>query len=215
MGDLEEKYVRETYDMIADHFDTTRYDLWKCVENFINVIKSEQPILDNINVLDAGCGNGKNMIFMKKENIMNVVGCDTCEKFVGICVKKSLNVTQGDVLDLKYDTDSFNYVICVAVIHHLSTHERRIDAIKELLRVLKSNGKIFLVVGSREIPFKKINNVISGGDTIIGWNNKGKVYDRYYYLFQNGELEKLCTEAGGKIISGYSEHSNWCVTITK
>ena len=52
---LYQKNVVSVYNEIADHFDVTRAYLWKSVKEFINSLDKNSVILD------AGCGNGKNM----------------------------------------------------------------------------------------------------------------------------------------------------------
>ena len=41
----------------------------------------------------------------------------------------------------------YDYCMCIAVIHHLATYENRKQSIKELIRVTKPNGKIFMEIG--------------------------------------------------------------------
>jgi alkylated DNA repair protein alkB family protein 8 len=74
MVDIETKYVKESYNQIAKDFDRTRYNHWGSVKRFINSLPS------NSLILDAGCGNGKNMLF---EN-MQFIGCDISEELVKI-----------------------------------------------------------------------------------------------------------------------------------
>jgi len=42
------------------------------------------------------------------------------------------------------------------------------------------------------------------------------VFHRYYHVFQQGELERLCgQEAGVRVQSGYHDQGNWCVVLVK
>ena len=70
-------------------------------------------------------------------------GCDFSESLVNICKDKGLNVILGDILNIPFKNDQFDYTICIAVIHHLSENEKRKKAIEELIRVTKKNGKVF------------------------------------------------------------------------
>ena len=45
---------------------------------------------------------------------------------------------------------SFDGCICIAVIHHLSTEQRRLDAIKELVRITRVGGLILVYVWALE-----------------------------------------------------------------
>ena len=91
------------------------------VEEFLDDVKSGSKIGD------IGCGNGKNMKYRKDcENF----GCDFSEELVSIYKKDGLNVVYGDVLNIPFENESFDYTICIAVIRHLSTVEKRKESIR-------------------------------------------------------------------------------------
>jgi ubiquinone/menaquinone biosynthesis C-methylase UbiE len=212
MNSIEEN-IKNTYDIIALDFNKTRIMIWKCVQNFINEIVDKESF-----ILDAGCGNGKNMLFLKNKGFVNIKGCDFSYSFIELCKSKYLNVEFGNLLNLPYETNLFDNIISIAVIHHLSTEEHRIKAISELLRVVKIGGQILITVSSFEFPFyKKMESLQQ--DLMIPWKTpKGDILGtRYYYLFKEGELEKLCHLACPDLTNIYSffEHENWCVILTK
>ena len=75
---IEYENVKKVYDAIADHFDVTRYSVWIDVKKFLDILPK------NSFILDAGCGNGKNMLYRSDcENY----GCDFSEKLVEITLK--------------------------------------------------------------------------------------------------------------------------------
>ena len=125
---IEEINVKYVYDTIAKEFSETRYRPWSCVEEFLNDVKKGSKIGD------IGCGNGKNMVYRRD---CDNYGCDFSQGLVNICKSKGLNTIYGDILDIPYENDNFDYTICIAVIHHLSTVEKRKKAIRELLRITK------------------------------------------------------------------------------
>ena len=108
---IEEKNVKDVYNKIAEYFDNTRYRPWSCVENFLDNLPKKSLIGD------IGCGNGKNMLY--KNNELLFKGCDFSIELVKIALKKGLNVIEGDILNLPYNDEEFDYTICIAVIHHL------------------------------------------------------------------------------------------------
>ena len=97
---IEEIHVKNVYNTIASEFDTTRYRPWSCVEGFLDNIPKGSVIGD------IGCGNGKNMMY--KKDCLNY-GCDFSESLVNICLQKNLNVICGDILNIPYQTNSFDY----------------------------------------------------------------------------------------------------------
>lgn len=212
-NNIEITHVIDTYGIIANEFDKTRISIWKCVQQFISSIDKQSKILD------VGCGNGKNIKFMLQNECKNVKGCDATPNFVTICRKQGFDVDEANIMNLPYVSCSFDNVICIAVIHHLSSNERRTHAISELLRVTKKGGRVLVTVSSLEEPFHKSGNIIgsNGQDLLIPWNTptKDKIGDRYYHLFVKGELEKLCEGLEFSNIESFFEHGNWCVIITK
>lgn len=208
---MEEKYVQDTYNEIAKSFDRTRSSIWSCVLKFLEHAEK------SAHILDIGCGNGKNMAYLIDNKFTNIHGCDFTIKFVEICKKKDLDVIYGNILCLPYPDKCADSAICIAVIHHLASEERRIQAIKELIRITKIGGKILITVSSYEHPFYKQYDKINEQDVMIPWKNSyGDIEKmRYYHLFMEGELEYLCKIAGidlEKITSSY-ELGNYIVEI--
>ena len=200
---IEEIYVKDVYNSIASSFDNTRYRPWTCVEEFLDTIPKDSIIGD------IGCGNGKNMLY--KDDCLNY-GCDFSESLVNICLQKGLNVICGDILNIPYKTESFDYTICIAVIHHLSTVEKRKKAIEELERVTKKGGKILVLVWAFEQEDDS-RRKFTIQDNFVDWRDKQQnlLGKRYYYVFQKNELESLVDEK--KIEKSFYEKGNWGILI--
>ncbi|CAG00909.1 unnamed protein product, partial [Tetraodon nigroviridis] len=60
-----------------------------------------------------------------------------------------------DALQLPFRTASFDACISIAVIHHFSTPERRLAAIRELVRLLKTGGQALIYVWAFEQEHNK------------------------------------------------------------
>ena len=203
---IEEVNVKNVYNKIAKEFSDTRYRPWSCVEDFLDSVKTGSKIGD------IGCGNGKNMKY--REDCENY-GCDFSQGLVDICKSQGLNVIYGDVLDIPYEDETFDYTICIAVIHHLSIGEKRQKAIEEIMRVTKKGGKALILVWALEQPensrrkFTKLYIMVSCKD------KRGNLLgERYYYVFKKDELEGL---VGGSftISKSFYELGNWGVILEK
>ena len=204
MSSIEEKHVKHIYNIIANEFDNTRYRPWTCVEKFLDSIDP------NSSIGDIGCGNGKNMFYRKD---CNNYGCDFSENLVNICLKKKLKVVVGDILNIPFKDNQFDNTICIAVIHHLSTIEKRKKAIQELIRITKPNGRIIILVWAFEQE-KNSRRKFTKQDNMVDWKDKkGNILGkRYYYVFKENELESLLK--GYKYTSFY-EKGNWGIIINK
>ena len=203
---IEEINVKDVYNKIAKEFSNTRYRPWTCVESF----------LDNVEVGckigDIGCGNGKNMKYrVDCENY----GCDFSEELVKICKEDKLNVKYGDILSVPFEDKQFDYTICIAVIHHLSTPEKRKKAIDEVIRVTKKGGRILLLVWALEQP-EDSRRKFEKQDNMVTWKSKkgDLMGERYYYVFKKDELENLINDSV-TIVESFYELGNWGVILEK
>jgi alkylated DNA repair protein alkB family protein 8 len=203
---IEELHVKNVYNKIAKEFSNTRYRPWTCVEKFLNNIES------NSIIADIGCGNGKNMNYRKD---CNFYGCDFSYELVQICLKKKLNVIEGDILNIPYKDNFSDYTICIAVIHHLSTKEMRLKAIEELVRITKSSGEIFILCWAMKQDTDS-KRKFTEQENYIDFCDKSKkiLGKRYYYIFQNQELESLLPK-NVEIIKSLYERGNYGIIIKK
>lgn len=198
--EYEKKYVHDTYNTIAPQFSNSRYKPWDKVKSFL------ENLSENSIMVEVGCGNGKNLGISKGKSI----GCDICPNLLEIAKNKGYNTVLADALNLPFEDNYSDAVISIAVIHHFSTKERRMKAIKEMIRICKPNGKILIYVWANNSGYS---------DSFIKWNdNKGTndSVNRYYHLFDNGELDNLCLRAGNcKIEESYFDKENYAVILSK
>ncbi len=204
LTNLETNNVYKVYEEIACHFNVTRINKWDWIDKFLNNY-------ENKFVLDLGCGNGRNMYY----NDIKFLGIDNCDKFVAICKDKGLNVMLSNITDIKLDSNIADGIICIAVFHHLSTEEHRIEALKEMKRLLKPGGKILLSVWALEQPKKTRRTFNHYGNNIVIWNSYGKVYERYYYIFKVDEIKRLFKCAGLTLINHETNCGNEVFTLSK
>ena len=204
---IEDIYVKDVYNSIANEFSDTRYRPWTCVESFLDNLEKDQIIGD------IGCGNGKNMLYRK--DLINY-GCDFSKELVKICLKQNLNVIEGDILNIPYKDNSFDYTLCIAVIHHLSTIDKRIKSINELIRVTKPGGKILILVWALEQESNS-KRKFTKQENYVDWKNKSKqlLGKRYYYVFKKNELENLVSSINVKIVESFYEKGNHGVILEK
>lgn len=138
---LEENLVHKVYENIAEHFSNTRYSRWKNVVSFIETLESGSILFD------IGCGNGKYLGVTDK--IYNL-GCDRSMSLLGICKNRRFETFNCDCLYLPIRDNVADGVICIAVIHHLATEERRLRSIQEIFRILRPGGKALIYVWAQD-----------------------------------------------------------------
>jgi tRNA (uracil-5-)-methyltransferase TRM9 len=207
MEDVNDNNLKNVYENIATAFDKTRYRSWSTVERILDTFK--QNTLNG----DIGCGNGKNMVYRKD---LKFIGVDFCKKFVNICKDKSLECYQSDIRYTPFTDNYFDNTISIAVIHHLDSREKRIEAINEMIRITKKNGNIFIYVWALEQP-ENSRRKFYRTDEMVPFKTKDNTYYRYYHLYRKNELEKelsLCNCNYEMIESGY-ELGNYYIYLKK
>lgn len=78
------------------------------------------------------------------------MGCDRSTGLIQICQSRGFQIILADSLQLPYKSNILDAVLCIAVIHHFSTSERRKHAISEIMRVLRVGGKALIYVWAKE-----------------------------------------------------------------
>ncbi|KNE57695.1 hypothetical protein AMAG_04554 [Allomyces macrogynus ATCC 38327] len=218
---LEAESVHQVYEDIAEHFSSTRYKPWPVVEQFL---LEQRP--GSVGC-DVGCGNGK---YLGVNRDVWTVGVDRSANLIKIVRDRGFDGLVGDALAVPCPTDRFDFAISIAVIHHLSSPARRIAAIRELLRVVRPGGHALIYVWALEQGSKR---QFPGQDVYVPWHlptrmaatvkgpvverdgSKDVVYQRYYHLYKQGELEEEARAAGGTVVrSGYDRDNHYCV-VTK
>ncbi|KAL6912125.1 hypothetical protein ACP4OV_000930 [Aristida adscensionis] len=147
--EIEKKYVHRVYDSIAPHFSSTRFAKWPKVAEFLNSLRPGSV------VLDAGCGNGKYLGFNSE---CFFIGCDISPPLIEICSGRGHEVLVADAVNLPYRDNFGDAAISIAVLHHLSTVDRRRKAIEELIRVVRRGGLVLITVWAREQEDKTLLN---------------------------------------------------------
>jgi len=114
-------------------------------------------------ILDAGCAEGRNLKWFYA-NGFNISGIDTAEERLQVAKenypKASENFVIGSIERLPYADASFDHVLCSAVLHFAQNETHFEKMFKELLRVLKTDGTLFIRIASDigldgKIPFLK------------------------------------------------------------
>ena len=151
----------------------------------------------NETVFDIGCGTGTLIIEAgRKYPYLDITGIDADESMLRIAEKKlkkagiRAHLSRGFLQNpLPFPDASFDLVFSSLVFHHLSTDIKR-QAIKEIYRVLKGNGRFLLV------DFGKPEN--TGTKILL---NLGSLFDGGGNLRANlkGDLPVFLQEAGFQV----------------
>ena len=204
--DIDNKHVREVYEKIAKHFSNTRVYTWFWIRGFIE----RQP--SNSLIYDIGCGNGRNM---NPDRDKKFIGIDNCREFLKICRERGLEVVESSMTSIPLLSGTADAIICIAAFHHLSKIDDRILALLEMKRLVKPGGRILISVWAKEQPTKTRRTFDRYGDNMVRWDKFGEKYDRYYYIFEKKEIERLFRTAGLTIMRYSLECGNMVYELEK
>jgi ubiquinone/menaquinone biosynthesis C-methylase UbiE len=204
---------RQSYDKIAKQFSFSRAYVWPDVLIFREFIK------DGDKLLDLGCGNGR-MVGLFDNKKVDYLGVDFSSELVD-CAKKNYPKKEFlvmDALNLNLPEKSFDVVMCVSVLNHLSKekHVQFVENIKKVLKLggylLMSNWNLWNVRGKKSIWtfISRFLSAIRNDRVRVGWKNvltkwkSGETEaELYYYAFTKNEINRLLTQNGFEIERNY------------
>ena len=169
MPEVEREHVQKVYDIVAQQWHGTRYRAWTGVEAFVR----KQP--PGLLAADVGCGNGKNIPEIVK-GCGFALGSDFSRGLIEICRDSGYEVMVADAVILPYRSDVFDYALNIAVLHHISSPERRVELVKETMRIVKVGGVALFYAWALEQEQGGVSgHQFEGQDVLVPFHNKIKV----------------------------------------
>ena len=125
---------------------------------------AEFPEILSGDVLEVGCGTGADAEYISSiSNVDSIIALDIGQNTKEIAMQnlnnKKLKVLRANCLNIPIKNEQFRFVYSYGVIHHTSNP---LKALREINRVLKPKGKLYLYVYSSHTknPYKRIGIVI-------------------------------------------------------
>ena len=101
----------------------------------------------NVKMLDVGCGDGLTAIFVQKYfPAWSITGIDVSAKSITAATNRNIANARFQLFDgllIPYDNGSFDVVFIAAVLHHIEFSLHQL-LIKEMYRILKPGGRLYL-----------------------------------------------------------------------
>ena len=207
----------------------------RTIEKELETCEMESPprdlFLANIplgaKIVDAGCGFGKWVIYLKRRGY-NIVGIDSNEQAIAKLHEfdRSLQVELGDILHMGYPDNHFDAYISMGVVEHFEEGPRK--ALMEAYRVVKPDALVFVSVPTVNIirrfgesrlwtginfPRVSILRAVrlvltrpKQPDPMSSPTDKVKGQEVRYshfveYRYSKAELEDLLTQSGFKVVT--------------
>jgi len=131
-------------------------------------------------ILDAGCGNGRNLSWFIK-NEMEIYGIDKDASAINYLKAifpefKKDRFKAAEISALPFENNFFDHIISSAVLHFAESYSEFNDMMEEMVRVLKPYGSLFIRMTSD-----------------IGIENKVTPIENGVYLIPDGSTRFLLT----------------------
>lgn len=125
----------------------------------------KERYLQGENILDAGCGTGRNLKWFYNNNY-SIYAIDTNAENITELKKKyplqKEHYSTNSIEDIPFEKQFFHHIICIAVLHFAKNEKHLFSFFSELLRVLKTNGTLFIRFASDIGLEKRVKHIANG-----------------------------------------------------
>ena len=98
-------------------------------------------------VLDIGAGPGAHLEDIRRKiNGVKCIGIEISETAIKKKLSKELDIRPGDMRKMPFENESFDKIFSLGTVEHVPETEQ---VLREIYRVLKKNGKIYLTVPNK------------------------------------------------------------------
>jgi SAM-dependent methyltransferase len=191
--------VKDTYNQIGVQFSASRGYIWPDLRPFLAAVAPSST------VLDVGCGNGRLLLGLPEQ--IEYTGLD----FSTSLLKKAfenhpqVHFIEADITepDAWTDLPQFEYIFCIAVIHHLANRREQLFLLKQIKKHLQPDGRYLLTAWNLWQP-KILKHHLSPQSLNLKYKMKNLKYLaipfqkhlRFHFAHTKPYLEGLLREAG-------------------
>jgi 2-polyprenyl-3-methyl-5-hydroxy-6-metoxy-1,4-benzoquinol methylase len=207
---------REFYDRFGESFSTTRRRLQPGVNRILESIRTD------VSVLDLGCGNGYFLHELaRRGHKAALLGVDfslpllrDAESTPGVKFREIDLSRLPAFSDELSRAGGWDVITMFAALHHIPSHEMRLDILRTVRTLLKPDGRFYLSnwqflssekLKSRIQPWAKVGIMdtdLDEGDYLLDWRSGGEGL-RYAHQFTAEELLGLAGQAEMRVIDSF------------
>jgi len=215
---------RDFYAAVHVPFDATRSNIAAgMVEALRQLYPADRALPGHLQVLDAGCGNGRFAWALEKYGLnADYLGIDDDEGLLQRAVEQGGDLvtvqTRFQRVNLALDALSslgrFDLVACLAVLHHFPGREMRLALLQKLAQLLVPDGRLLIStwqflddprLRERIQPWECIGlsaEDIEAGDALLPWD-QGVHALRYAHHIDENEVATLAFAAGLSVVGSF------------
>jgi len=207
---------RQFYNRFGDQFSATRQRLQPGVKKILETIQADDS------VLDLGCGNGNFLreVFGRGHKAP-LLGVDfslpllrDAESTLGVEFREA-DLSQLSVISNQLSVpDHWSLITAFATLHHIPSTEMRLDILRTVRKLMKSDGKFILSnwqflnsakLRSRIQSWDRVGineSDLDAGDYLLDWRSGGEGL-RYAHQFSAEELSGLANQVGMRVVDSF------------
>ena len=176
-----DEYANDYRSIHTDNVKISGADSFYFAEHKVQQLVQSEGEIGNVKMLDIGCGDGVTELFLHKYlPAWKVEAIDVSEKSITRAIEKKIanaNFSVYDGRQVPFVDNSFDIVFIAAVMHHIdfSLHE---SLLKEIFRVLKPGGRLYLFEHNPLNPVTRylVNTCVFDKDAkLLGYNYSNKL----------------------------------------
>ncbi len=157
----------------SSHYSKNYYSFFTDAEanqkDILSVLDASS--IRNMNILEIGCGAGKNIKFFEESN--KYTGFDYSRDGIILCREKNLlNTFVANAEKIPIKSRWADLVLIMDVVEHLDNYESGVNMVKEVNRVTKNGGLIIVETPIRNqtpLSIRKIFNFLWGLEPPYFW----------------------------------------------
>ena len=207
------------YTHFGDSFSATRHRIQPGVRRVLDTLKGNESILD------LGCGNGElGRELAKRDHHGPYLGVDFSAPLLHEAEAQpegfSARFVEADLTELSAFSDrlsvenGWSVITAFAVLHHIPTTELRLNILRVVHQLLKTEG-IFIHSHWQFLNSEKLktriqpwalagisSSQVDGGDYLLDWRSGGEGL-RYVHYFDESELLELANASNFRVMDTF------------
>lgn len=173
---------------------TRMYDpiLGRTLQPLRNAILSALPKNKHLRILDLCCGTGDQLRYLERANYVNLHGLDLDPGMIAYAKSKSsiIHFHEGDASNTYFPDASFDVILISLALHDKDQYLRE-AILKEISRLLSSNGSVFVADFCFDEKTKTIGRFLI---TAVEFNAGGDHYRNFKDYHKRGRMLNILPE---------------------
>ena len=144
-------------------------------------------------IIDIACGNGPLLRELHQHKNKSAVGIDINPNQIAQAQAAGVNAILGDMFSMPFPDETFDASVCLNAIYNFSSLRELGPAFREMIRLVKKDGRLLIDVRNKRNPFIRIKYWL---------HNKKKLFQTNPYT--PDDLETAMKAVGGRLVTKYA-----------